>query len=51
MMASELIEELQRLMDMEGDKDVSIDDGLMLRPVKEVDLAAEEDDCICIWIK
>ena len=49
MMASELVAALQALIAAHGDKEVAIDDCFNLRQIKDVDLAAEEDDCFGIW--
>ena len=49
MKASELIEALQPLIDLHGDLDVTVDAGVELRNIEEIDLAAEEDACFAIW--
>jgi len=49
MKASEMIEALENLVFAYGDLDVAVDIGTELRPVKEVDMAAEEDNCFGIW--
>jgi hypothetical protein len=51
MKASEVIEFLQELIDVHGDKDVAIDDGVELAEITEINLGSEEDDTIVIWFQ
>jgi hypothetical protein len=50
MLASELIKELQRLVDDHGDLPMAIDSGEELLPLDEVDISADEtEDCFILW--
>lgn len=51
MKASEVIELLQELINDYGDKNVAIDDGVMLAEITEINLGSEEDDAIVIWFQ